>query len=284
MLLMFVVVSLVASSSAWAAPAGPGWSIRTLAQPTNFSSKNNTACGFSGESESCDNYTIIVTNVGGKAVAPGGHVTIADSLPSGVDAVSVVGSVPFTRDSLACSKVPVQCVDEGEVRVGETLLMTVDVRVDKALEEAGTQSVSNSATVSGGAPAVAISSQTALGEEPASFEIADFALQAFDSDGAASTQAGGHPYSLATSLYFTSENEYRVRLGGINYRPPEEVKDIIVDLPPGLVGNPQNLSRCPIAALLKNDEETTCPSGSRVGTLVFEASPGRLLRPKLRRS
>jgi hypothetical protein len=269
------IVLLLPGATAAAAPAGPGWTIRSLAQPTNLSSAHNAACGPGGESQACNNYTLIVTNVGGHAVPAGGHVTIADTLPAGVHVVSIISSVPLTGGGMGCTKVPLQCVDEAEVPVGETLLMTIDVTVDKALEEAGTRSVPNSASVSGGgAPAVAISEQTPVASEPAPFEIADFALQAFDSSGAPSTQAGGRPYALATSLDFTSENESRVELGGVNYRPPEEVRDVIADLPPGLVGNPQSTPRCPVYALLKNDEETTCPAGSRIGTIVFEASPG----------
>ena len=61
-----------------------------------------------------------MTNVGSAPVLPGGHVTISDILPAGVNAVSVAART-FTRDSLVCSTAPLECVTDTEISVGETL-------------------------------------------------------------------------------------------------------------------------------------------------------------------
>ncbi len=273
--LMLAVATPQSTATASAAPIGAGWSIRALAQPSNFSSANQVACEHGGGSQICDSYALVVTNVGGGPTPAGGHVTIADTLPTDVKLVSVTGEIPRVGggSGLQCSKVPLQCVDEGPVAVGETLLVRVDVTVDKTLEEANIPNVLNSASVSGGGvPAATTSERTPIAPESAPFAIADFALQAFDSNGASSTQAAGHPYTIATNLDFTSEN--RARLGEVNYRAPEEVKDVIVNLPAGLVGNPQATPKCSLHDLLKGSAETLCPTNSRIGTILFEATPG----------
>jgi hypothetical protein len=60
--------------------------------------------------------------------------------------------------------------------------------------------------------------------------------------------------------------------------PAADIKDLIVDLPSGLVGDSQATPRCPLNALLQQTGETACPPASRVGTIVFEAEPGRTFR------
>jgi hypothetical protein len=250
---LFVGVALLAASTtALAAPSGPGWSIQSVAQPTNLSSTGS------------DSYVLIVTNVGSRPSRSGAPVAISDTLPLGVNATRISGEEVATGGGLACSTVPLQCV-AGEVPAGETAI----VRINLSVEEGRTvQGASNVASVSGGgAPAVTTAESTEFGSGPAPFRIEDFALQAFDGDGAPSTQAGGHPYALATSLYFTSNEP------GSEVVPSQEVKDVIVDLPAGFVGNPQTTPRCPLYALLQNSGLTACPPASRVGTVVFEASP-----------
>jgi hypothetical protein len=274
-MLVMSAIFWISAASALAQPAGPGWSIQAIAQPSNFSAINQTACEHGGGSQICDSYALIVTNVGSRPTPAGGHVVIADTLPVGVSAVSVAGEIPRVGSggALKCSKVPLQCIDESPVPVGEMLLVRIYVTVDKTLEEVGTKSVLNTASVSGGGvPAIAVSKQTPISAQPAAFAITDFSLDTYDDSGAFSAQAGGHPYTLATNLDFTSEN--RARLGEVNYRAPEEVRDVIVNLPQGMIGNPQTTPQCSQHDLLKGSAETSCPINSRIGTVLFEATPG----------
>jgi hypothetical protein len=277
--LVLLVAALSCGPNAVAAPAGPGWSIRSQAQPTNFSSTSDSACEEGrGGAQVCDRYALLVTNVGSAEATPG--TTIADTLPLGMRALGIEGLDLAKNDSapvLACSEVALRCVDASGVPVGDTLLVLIRVSVAGLIEGAGALSEPNSASVSGGgAPAVATSGQTAIDPAPAPFGIEDFSVQPFDRGGALETQAGGHPYTLLTSLDFSSENrEVLVSLGDkAIYRPPEEVKDVIVDLPPGFVGDPQTTPKCPLYALTKATNETSCPRESRIGTIVFDASPG----------
>jgi hypothetical protein len=266
MLMLYVALALLLSgvlflTSALAAAPGPGWSIQAVAQPTNLSPAGN------------DGYKLIVTNAGGGPSAEDAPVTIADVLPPGVRATRISGEEVQTGASLGCTTVPLQCVG-GAVPASATIVVRIGVAVEEATEMPGTFDF---ASVSGGgAPAVTTTVPATFSAAPAPFGIADFGLQAFDTDGAISTQAGGHPYTLLTSLYFSSDE--RAPAGEGPPAPAEEVKDIIVDLPLGLVGNPQVRPKCPLWALLQVSKLTACPPASRVGTVLFEAEPDDTFR------
>ena len=78
------------------------------------------------------------------------------------------------------------------------------------------------------------------------------------------TQAGGHPWALKTLVRFTSESTGA--LEGVE-SPTRDVKDVVVDLPPGLVGdpNPEAFPRCPLALALANKER--CPTDTQIGVV-----------------
>ena len=271
-LVVAVSSCLVAASSASATP-GPGWSIRSLAQPTDFSAAPDAICEVNSGSQLCDSYTLIVTNVGSlPAEASKAPIAISDTLPAGMEAVHVTGEDMATGAPLACpSLVLVRCEDGGDVPAGDILRMTINVVVNE--EALVSKPAINAAEVSGGgAPAAAVTQPTTISAEPAPFGIEDFRFQPFDSGGLAETQAGGHPYALSTSLDFTS---LAALTNEASYGPASEVKDVVVDLPPGFVGNPlATASRCPQHDLLLAVGTTACPPSSRIGTLLFEASPG----------
>ncbi len=74
--------------------------------------------------------------------------------------------------------------------------------------------------------------------------------------GEAFTQAAGHPPVALTAF------EFNHRSGVLGEEPEGAVKNIRVNLPPGLAGNPQALPKCPIAAF-QHDE---CAPDTQVGT------------------
>ena len=87
-----------------------------------------------------------------------------------------------------------------------------------------------------------------------------FGAGAFEEDGTSPyTQAGGHPYSLKTGFTFNLSSEPPA--------PDQNVKDVIVDLPPGLVGNPAAVPQCPL-------EQSSCPTDSQVGMADVVFSSG----------
>jgi hypothetical protein len=78
------------------------------------------------------------------------------------------------------------------------------------------------------------------------------------------TQAGGHPWALTATLEFASE-EIETKDGQETIRvlvPTRDPKDVVVDLPPGLLGDPMAVPRCPLAQALARP---TCPPSTQVG-------------------
>ncbi len=268
------------AATAFVAPA-PAWTIRSLAQPTNFSSLSNHACEIGSGSETCDSYTLIVANVGNEAAdrEENAPVDIADTLPAGISAVHIEGADLAAEGALRqlhCTLVPLQCTDPTRIPVDDTLLVTINVVVDAGV--AG--NVTNSASVSGGgAPAVGASEQTTVRTGQAGFGIQDFNLQALDAGGSSDEQAGGHPNSLTTSFDLNSTNLELINpreptKREVYYHPAEEPRDVAIDLPLGFFGNPESIPQCPLNVLLKTNEETACPLDSRVGTIALEGSDG----------
>ena len=252
-------------ASASAAADAPAWAIRSLAQPTNFSSAANGACEASPGGQVCDSYTLLMTNVGGLSAST--PVTISDRLPAGLSAAKIEGDDLANGAALVCSQIPLQCVDESAMSAGDTLRVTIDVLVEAGL----TGSVENSASAAGdGATTITTSDTTTLDSQAVPFGISDFDMQALQASGVPEAQAGGHPYSLTTSVYFTSTNQPEGT--GALYHPAEDVKDIVLELPLGLVANPGAAAACPLDALQGTAAGTSCPAGSRVGTLVLESS------------
>jgi Domain of unknown function DUF11 len=263
-----MAAGLLFASGATATVGGPGWSLRALAQPANLSLGSTEACLISPLERGCDGYTLVVTNVGSQ-MAPG-SITISDTPPAGVTVVHVEGEGLATKVALVCSEAQVQCLAE-DVPAGETLMMRINVTVN---ETGLTPPGLNRAEVSGGgAPSVIVSQPTKISAEPVPFGVQDFGLQSLDGRGSPEALAGGHPEGLLTSLYLTTSN---IRPNGTpsDFHPREEVRDVVVDLPLGFVGDPQAAPKCSLHALLLEVEETACPTGSRIGTVVFEASPG----------
>jgi hypothetical protein len=104
---------------------------------------------------------------------------------------------------------------------------------------------------------------------------AAFGISAFDQQitsdpaGDVYTQAGGHPYDITTEVDFNShlDPEFFEQP-----RPDADVKDVVTNLPPGLIGNPDALEQCTEAQLLDAGKKVgqlfpECPVGSVVGTI-----------------
>jgi hypothetical protein len=249
--LVALSLGLRSGSEARAASMAPGWTIQSTAEPSGFPLARGR-------------YLLLVTNVGG---APAEEpIAISDTLPKGVSVIRVHGEDLDTTKGLSCEPSPVRCTDSQPVRPGDTLFMRIEVAIEKGLSG----SIVNSASVSGGgAPGVTTTEVTTIGQAPPPFDIEEFSLQPFAGNGIGDTRAGGHPEALATSFHLTT-----VGAEEETYIPVEEAKDIEVDLPPGLVGDPLAAPRCSLNALMSQSETPFCPAGSRIGTVLFEGSGG----------
>jgi hypothetical protein len=104
--------------------------------------------------------------------------------------------------------------------------------------------------------------QAAFGVEEAAFEAGTCLTSSCtyatvqSNPGEAFTQAAGHPPVGLTVFEFNHHN------GALGKEPEGAVKNIRVDLPPGLAGNPEALPKCPVAAFEKDE----CASNTQVGS------------------
>jgi hypothetical protein len=75
-------------------------------------------------------------------------------------------------------------------------------------------------------------------------------------------QAGGHPANLTVTGAFTTET---TREGSVV--PTQDPKDVVTDLPPGLLGNPEAVPKCPLTQVLSTGEP--CPADTQIGVAVL---------------
>jgi hypothetical protein len=102
-----------------------------------------------------------------------------------------------------------------------------------------------------------------FGVEPGSLRV-----EARNSDGSADVRAGTHPYEFVVHFALNTEASGLTEGG--------EMRDAIVDLPPGLIGNPSAIPSCP-----RQDLEAVvphCPGDTQIGVLrATEANLGEPL-------
>jgi hypothetical protein len=258
------------ATGADAATAGPGWTISSVAQPTNFSPDDNALCVREHQAF-CDRYVILVTNVGSRPTHEGAPVIITESLPSGLEVVSLNVRNMETRAEHACGTT---CVVNEQIPPGDTLNLTLEVEVT-APPGSLPATVTNAATVSGGGAAPASTSlpltrPNTIGGAPALFGLSGFGFEAHDTNGQLDVQAGDHPYGVTSTATFntTVTEEPGGTLIPASVEPP---KSLAVYLPLGFLGNATAAAHCTELQLYSGNEDTNCPAASRIGTIVLLA-------------
>jgi hypothetical protein len=91
------------------------------------------------------------------------------------------------------------------------------------------------------------------------FGISSFSMALEDGEGHSYTQAGGHPYELVTSFALNTSSDATGE-DATDANP----KDLIEELPAGIVGDVDAIPRCTAAALIAFQ----CAGGSQVGVLT----------------
>ena len=258
-ILATLLTAVLATSALAATSAGPAqWTITSIAGPAHFK-----------PADSGDVYIVTATNVGGEAMS--GPITIEDTLHEGAEATAVVGSIAagegdfgeaFTNSPLNCtlpSPSSVMCGYMGRVDPGDTLRFEIKVGVTAAAGE----HIDNTATVSGGGAASVSTSEpttkpTLVSNEQVPFGVASFLAAA------STAQPGAHP-NFTTSFTL---NWSEIRNAGP--LPPASPREIGVDLPPGLTGDPLAVPRCDMGTVRRD----LCDEDAAVGvvTALIEGS------------
>jgi hypothetical protein len=255
--LIAALVPLLCTAPVTMADNAPAWNITASAAPTNFPPNDlGVAEGFPNQIE------VTIRNLGDTPISGEGK-PIAIS-------VSLEGVKPAASDA-ACAQPAGPCVKtfEGTLQPDEVRTFIIDVDTG----EPGT--ALSAATVSGGeaagqpvAPAT-VTERLTISSTPAPFEIQPSSLlaQFTDADDGPETQAGSHPYSLNLYWMFSSKISH---LNFTEISPVEDVKDIAVELPPGVAGNELALGQCETVTLAKRG----CSGSSQVGSIQVGLSGG----------
>ncbi len=259
-LFSLAVASLAPVQAASAAPTA-AWQVSLIPLPTNFKP------GTSGIGSVAPLYRLVVTNVG--AAPATGTVTLRASMPPGLTPLGAVGNDggPSTPDP-TCSVVgqEVTCITSGPVPPGRWLGAIIPLEVTAAAGE----TLTSLASVEGGGTAATASYEATVDSEPPSFGFLDgpvgFSTLATNSDGSATTQAGGHPDQMTFNLAFPTEQAEDAATTSSGH-----LRTLITDLPRGLYANPSvTAARCTEVELtgVKNGE-SGCPAASQVGVVTI---------------
>ncbi len=249
----------LAFSSISALADAPAWNLTAVALPSNFTpNSTGTAVPADANFVTRGNSILLTARNLGKAPIVGADrpIRVSVELHGGV-------AVGIESGSLNCKQPAGPCVGTGTIEPGQSL--TIEVTV-----EAGNPgTASDAAAISGGevngqplTPA-SVEQQIPIGEAPAPFGIEPSSVLAelINTAGGPETQAGSHPYDLG--IDFVLKNKIISTSAGPKFAPAEDVKDVAVELPPGLVGDELAVGQCESSVL----EEARCQGASQVGAI-----------------
>ena len=243
------------------------WKITSTALPTHF------APGSEGR------IFVVSENLGAKATE--GTITLTDEVPGGLEIVElenkkthelepIIGakSNDFGAVTPTCeaSGQKVTCTTPGPIRPGYQIEMEIRVKVPSTEQE-----LTNEATIKGGgAEDASAASKVVISSEVAPFGFLEgtVGLDApfTDPDGAATTQAGSHPYQLTFDVGFPT----KLAEDGFTLISADHLHDVAVDLPRGVIINPTATPElCTEAELVG----TGCPPASQLGISTALTSP-----------
>jgi hypothetical protein len=253
-LALLVLVALPALAS-----AAPAW--RVVAQTNTTVAPGDTT-----------NFRVEVRNVG-DTPAGGSPMAFAGSVSSGLRVTAIAALSPrpsawscFTGSLPART---VSCSNNSDtVSPSERVLFQVTAQ---ALGSEGAVETGTFTMAGGGAPSSSGVATTTVSSTLPGFgiDILDGATTA-DASGPISTQAGGHPYATTVSLALNTVHNPAPLIGDL--WPIEALRDVVTDLPPGLVGNPSGLAQCTAAELANGvgtGPQPLCASSSQVGVATI---------------
>ena len=221
-------------------------------------------------------YYVTAQNVGHE-VTDGSQIDVDVDLPAGLVAKSAQKITGFAVD---CSSLTPDTDDPFVCTSTELVEPSSETVIEVVAEAAPLASGTLTTTfeVSGGnaAPASTLDS-TRVAASPPGFGVDSFDTQLTDDlAGAPFTQAGGHPYAFETEILLNTLTH--PEHGGA--WPAGSARDIVVDLPPGLVGDPTVLGQCSAEQLAHPSGKPDCPVSSQVGVTVLSFDE----QPALRRT
>jgi hypothetical protein len=230
-------------------------------------------------------YTLAVSNAG--TAATSGSVNLDFAVPTGLEVTSVSVEDPVGLETWSCSvasdslsascegpavfgffPLPMApgkeaCQDFTEEELGEFVPCHIFVTL-RAEPDATPGAAHPTIEACGGGAAACASADDPIEIISPSFAITSLDGAALQENGDPATQAGSHPYSARTEFFVPTV----VAPDGQEF-PIEDIQDVSVKLPPGLLGNPQALDTCTEAQLFGENGFFQCPSQSQIGTVTI---------------
>ena len=250
----------------------PRWQLTSSAAPTNLPP--------GGEGQ----IAVAATNLGDAPVnASTTPVTITDKLPRGVTATAIPAYpstyVGWLKHEMRCSlPAPslVSCTWTGPEPLPP--YETLEVRVAVKVAEGAQFGEENEATITGGeAPSASIKQPVTVDSTPTPFGVDEYTVSPENDDGSLDTQAGSHPFQLTSTIAFYQTLEANQQFGKLP-TTPSLVRDLRIDLPPGLIGNPTPFPQCTLLAFdtLGPNLINRCPSNTAMGVASVSIQEPRI--------
>jgi hypothetical protein len=263
--LLVLCVLGAAGGSASAMTAAPGWHVFDRVGPTDMPP--------GGEGM----VTLYIFNTG---AATSGEAALVDTLPEGLTVSTKHGEElggtgtcsEVGTHVVTCKIVPLppntvanEGASSGSIR-GSTFTGIIKIPVEVASSAKGT-AVNTVTMEGGGALHRSVSSvPIKFSSVPASLGFENFESWFTNANGTADTQAGSHPYELSVAMGFTTIGER-----GTEYSEDAadgEPRDLVVNLPPGIVGDPSAIPQCTRREFDGDEGEAAgehCPEDSLIG-------------------
>ena len=243
-------------ASAAAAPPSAAWRLAATPMPANLAPGTDVE------------YLLVATNLGAKATE--GPYEVNAELPEGVIPTEAVaknedplGSKdPECEVELATRHVRCAAAGGAEEALGSSWIVKVTIYAHVEATASGQVEIQASVQGGGGGE-VSASASTPIGTQAVPFGFTEaLRAPATQAEGEASRAAGSHPYQLSVGLGFPTKRVGQELIG------TEHPRDIRIDLPRGLLGNPAaSAELCTEVELTA--EEPGCPDESQVGTVLL---------------
>jgi hypothetical protein len=232
LMLMLGLAALAVSSAPAMAENLPGWELNSHSYPTNLPP------GSTGR------VAIEIYNVGAAESQAGAKVV--DTLPLGLEGVAGEGWTCAGSEPSVCSSELESFLPGKRQEIG------LEVHVSPNL---GLGSVENEVSISGGGALTASRATNALtiSRTPAKFGFANTDAWFTNANGTVDQQAGSHPYEFTFNFAMNADAQSSVT--------ESEARKIEVNLPPGLIGNPNAATKC----TREQFDLEECPTGSQIG-------------------
>lgn len=241
-----VLLALAGAAPAFAAEGAGWWRLSSSSAPTNLKPGDNE-----------DRIVVTATNRGNATIDGSKQlVTISDTLPPGLKATGIVGTVGARSvegvPDMVCKLETLSCTYSSKLVPYELLEVLITVKV-----EAPEGTITNKASVSGGETLLegkptgiepkgqSLDKPLTVSGGQTPFGVEQVQLTPENVDGSPAIQAGEHPFQLTTTLDLNEKLEANpFPPNQLERAAPELLKDLQFELPPGMIGNPNAIEQC----------------------------------------